>query len=152
MILATHALTGAVIGKYINNTWLVIILSVILHFVLDTFRHGEYLNQKSAVRETFGKVAIDILIGIVVVLLIANLENYSAYVIKNILIGAFFSMFPDSLTFLYWKGGLKFLKKPFNFHTWTHPYPPFSPEREWNSRNAVNDIAILIIAIALLLF
>ncbi len=49
MILTTHTLTGAVVGKCVNNTWLIMILSVILHFILDTFRHGEYLNRKSGI-------------------------------------------------------------------------------------------------------
>ncbi len=150
MILATHALTGAVIGKYVPNTWLVIILSLILHFVLDTFRHGEYLNQKSAVKETFWKVAIDASIGLALILLIIHYNNFSPAVVKNMFIGAFFSMFPDFLTFLYWKGKMKFLKKPYELHSWMHLSPPFSPEREWNLRNAVNDIAISVIAVILL--
>src|SRR4030042_3581823 len=141
MLLATHSLAGALIGKNVNNIWLIMILSVILHFILDTFRHGEYLNRKSSIKE-FWKVALDIFAGAAVILLIASFNNYPAYVVKNMLLGAFFSMFPDFLTFLYWKGGLKFLKKIFTFHAWLHPYPPFSPEREWNLRNAVNDLVI----------
>ena len=72
-------------------------------------------------------------------------------IFENMLLGAFFSMFPDFLTLLYWKGGLKFLKKPFDFHAWVHPYPPFAPEREWNLKNALNDIIISILAIILLI-
>jgi len=150
MVLATHSLTGAVVGKYVNSAWLVIILSVILHFILDTFRHGEYLNRKSRGKE-FWKVAVDVSIGVSAVLLIANFHNYSTHVVKNMLLGVFFSMFPDFLTFLYWKGGFKFLKKVFTFHAWLHLYSPFSPERDWNLKNAVNDVVISVVAIILLL-
>lgn len=150
MILATHSLTGAVVGKYVNNTWLIIILSVILHFILDTFRHGEYLNRKSSIRE-FWKVAIDFFVGVSAVLLIANFNNYPSYVLKNMLIGAFFSMFPDFFTLLYWKLGVKFLKPLFDFHAWFHLHPLFSKEREWNLRSAANDIVILILAVFLLI-
>jgi hypothetical protein len=152
MILATHALTGAVIGKNFSNPWIIIIASLIIHFIMDTFRHGEYLNQKSGVKEVLGKVIIDVLAGITIIILIASWKNFSAEVIKNMLIGAFFSMFPDLLTFLYWKGHIKFLKKIYEFHNWVHKYPRFSPESDWNFRNAVNDIIISAIAILLLIF
>ncbi len=127
MVLTTHALTGAVTGKYLNNIGLIIISSLVLHFILDTFRHGEYLNQKSKIVEVLGKVTIDILTGISIIFLIIIWKNYPQPEIKNIFIGAFFSMFPDLFTFLYWKGRIKFLKKIYEFHAWMHSFPSFSP-------------------------
>lgn len=150
MILATHALTGAIIGKNIDSPWLIIIISLALHYILDTFRHGEYLDRKSTARETAWKVALDIGIGFLIILIFIYFKNIGATTIRNMIIGAFFSMFPDFLTLLFWKFRMKFLKPLFAFHQWVHRYPPFSPEREWNLRNAVNDIAISIIAIILL--
>lgn len=151
MILAAHALTGAVIGKYVSNTWLVIILSVILHFAMDTFRHGEYLDRKSSIKETYWKVSLDILIGLILIATILLSTGRNSLMTFNIFIGAFFSMLPDGLTFLYWKANLKFLKKIFDFHAWVHPYPLFAPERKWNLRNSINDIVISVLAIILLL-
>lgn len=150
MILATHALTGAVIGKYTENIWLIIISAFALHYILDAFRHGEYLNRKSKMGE-FWKVAIDMLIGFTLVILMAKFQNLSNTVLTNMLLGAFFSLLPDFFTLLYWKGGIKLLKPLFEFHIWVHRYPIFSPEREWALRNAVNDIIVSIIAIILLL-
>lgn len=151
MILATHALTGAVIGKYINNPLVVIVFSLTVHFLMDMLRHGEYLNRQSRFKETSWKVALDISIGIAIIAIILSFSRYNNATIRNIITGTFFSMFPDALTFLYWKGGLKFLKRPFEFHAWLHPYPSFTPEREWNLRNAINDVVISLIALILLI-
>lgn len=149
MTLATHSLTGAVIGKNIESPWLVIIISLVFHYVLDYFKHGEYLNCNSQWKD-FWKVFIDLLAGSVVIWAIINLRNISSAVQFNIFLGAFFSMIPDFLTLLYWKLGIKFLKPLYELHLWAHKYPPFSPERDLNFRNAVNDIVISVIAIILL--
>ncbi len=150
MLLSTHALTGAVIGKTFDNVWIIIILSVALHYIIDTFRHGEYLNQNSKWGE-FWKVAIDVLIGLSTLGTVIYFFDFSWIEKRNMLIGAFFSMFPDLLTFLYWKLNFKFLKKVFNFHARTHRYPPFSKERDFNLKNAANDIIFSLVAILLLL-
>ncbi len=150
MILATHALSGAVIGKYCNHVGLIIMLSIVVHFILDTFRHGEYLDRKSPIRETGWKVGLDIISGLVVIGLIMHLSSPEAVNYLNLLIGAFFAMVPDGLTFLYWKANFNFLEKFFAFHSWAHLYPPFSSERAWNLKNAANDIIISAVAIILL--
>ena len=150
MILTTHMLAGAAIGKNIENPWLVAALSIIIHFILDTFRHGEYLNQNSKLKE-FWRVAIDLAVGYSIIMFIVFSSDFSDIKIKNILIGSFASIFPDLLTFLYWKVNFKFLQFYINFHQKFHRYPPFSKEREWNLRNARNDIIFSIIAIVFLL-
>lgn len=150
MILSTHALVGAVIGKNISNPWLIIIVSIAFHFLIDTFRHGEYLDQKSKWTD-FWKVAVDIVIGGLIIVIIAHFSNFSKIEMRNVSIGVFFSMFPDFLTLLNWKLGVKSLRKYYDFHGQLHKYPRFSPERIFNLRNATNDIAISVIAIIFLL-
>jgi len=150
MILTTHALTGAVIGKNVENIWLVIILSLASHYILDFFRHGEYLNRKSKWSD-FWKVSVDLITGGIMILALIELRNIPSSVQINMFWGAFFSMLPDFLTLLYWKFGVNFLKKLFNFHAWIHRYPPLAPEREWKPRNVINDIIISIVAILFLL-
>lgn len=152
MILATHALTGAAIGKNIENPLLIIIVSLIVHYLMDSFRHGEYLNRNSSIRETWWKISLDIFIGISVITTIAYYQNLSWEKLFLIYTGVFFSMLPDLFTLLYWKFKFNFLQKLFNFHTWIHKHPPFSKEREWNFRNSVNDIIFSVITILLLLF
>ncbi len=153
MVLTTHALTGAVIGKNLNNPFLIIVLSIIIHYAMDHLRHGEYLNRKSALKNTWWKVLIDFSIGQTIIILItlldsSELDNQRVF---NIYAGVFFSMFPDLFTALYWKLDIKQLKFLFNFHANIHKYPQNAPERIWNFRNARNDILISILAIATLL-
>lgn len=150
MILATHALAGAAIGKHIENPWLVVVLSIFLHFVLDTFRHGEYLNQNSKMRE-FWKVILDLAIGLTIISIIIFFSDFSQANMKNVLLGVFFSLLPDFLTLLNWKLGVKFLKKYYDFHNWLHKYPRFSKERDFNLRNGINDIIFSLAAIIFLL-
>jgi hypothetical protein len=153
MILVTHELVGAAIGEKINNPWLIIIFSLAMHFVLDTFRHGEYVesfDKKATFKNTWWKVALDFFIGIFIVSLLIYFNRFDMLQIKYILLGVFASIFPDSLTFLYWKFHSPYLKKIYDFHSWCHKYPHGAPERAWNLRNAANDIIISLIAILIL--
>jgi hypothetical protein len=155
MILATHALTGAVIGKNINNVWLIIITAIFMHFVFDSFRHGEYLqtiDKESTVKNTWWKVGLDLFSGLLIIFAFIFWKDLDLIKIRNILIGSFFSIFPDLLTFLYWKFKIKFLKRIYLFHSWIHRNPPYSEGKEWNLRNARNDIVISLVSIILLLF
>jgi len=150
MILTTHALTGAALGKYIHSPWLLIPMAIIMHYTLDTFRHGEYLDRKSTVANTWWKVAIDILFGCSIVIFYIAIAMPPLEIAQNILLGMFFSMFPDLLTVLYWKLHFNFLKKIFNFHAWIHPYPKGDSRYDWTLRNAANDIIFSTIAISLM--
>lgn len=155
MILATHALTGAVIGKNINNPWLVIILSLIIHYAMDSIRHGEYFDDRIAtVKSTWWKVALDLLIGFSIIFFIIYLQNTAVPIVRNIIIGTFFSIIPDFVTLMHWTfRENKILAKMKAFHSWCHRYnkfPKYSPERQWTLRNALNDIIISAIAVILL--
>lgn len=153
MILATHALTGAVIGKNIDSFWLIIPATLTMHFVLDSLRHGDYvesLTKKVTLKNTGWKVALDALIGMSIVFYAIFWNKFDFTKTAHILAGSFFSVFPDFLTLLYWKFKFKFLKKICRFHAWVHKYPNHSEERKWNLRNATNDILLSLLAIFLL--
>ncbi len=153
MILATHALVGAAIGEKIHNPWLIVIFSLAMHFILDTFRHGEYVegfDSNVTFKNTWWKVALDFSVGFLAILLLIYFNQFSALQIKYIFLGIFASIFPDSLTFLYWKFNFPLLKKLYEFHLWCHKYPSLSPDCAWNLRNGVNDIVISLIAIIIL--
>lgn len=153
MILTTHAISGAAIGKNIDNVWAIIALSLLMHFVLDSFRHGEYVesfDKKVAIRNTWWKVGLDLFSGLFIIFVLIFWNSFDFIKTRNILIGSFFSMFPDLLTFLYWKFNFNFLEKIYHFHSWIHRSPRYSKEREWTFLNARNDI--LISAIAIILF
>ena len=160
MILATHALVGAALGKNISNPWIVAVVAVPLHFVFDHFRHGEYVessDKKTNVKNTWWKITLDIAGAVVItsaiILFAINYSNHFTFaIVKSMAIGMFFSILPDLLNVLYWEFHWPFLKKIHDFHAWCHKYPPFSKEREWTFRNARNDIIFSVIAIILLIF
>ena len=152
MILTTHALVGAALGKNIDNPWLIAVIAIPLHFLMDHFRHGEYLNRNSKLRHTWWKTALDLLGATTITLAIAYFRNFSFATTEAIAIGMFFSMLPDLTTLLYWEFHWPFLQKIHDFHAWCHRYPPFSKERQWNLRNARNDIIFSVIAIIILIF
>ena len=151
MILTTHALIGAALGKNISNPWLIAVIAIPLHFLMDHFRHGEYLNRNSKFKHTWWKITLDFFSGLAIIAVCIFLFRPESQIIRNILIGAFFSMLPDFTTLLYWEFRWPFLQKIHDFHAWCHRYPPFSKEREWTLRNGRNDIIFSIIAIILLL-
>ncbi|MDH4330522.1 MAG: hypothetical protein OEV93_03145 [Candidatus Moranbacteria bacterium] len=149
MTLTTHALAGAAIGKYFSNPILVIIVSIIIHYTMDTFRHGEYLNRKSTWGDTTWKVALDLCTGLILVTFLVFQINPTN--ISNIALAVFFSLLPDLLTLLYWKFGVKKLKFLFDFHSNIHSHSQQSPERSWTLRNSVNDIVFCTTSIIFLL-
>jgi len=152
MILTTHALVGAVIGKNVHNLWLIGIISLIVHFIMDHFRHGEYLNRNSTLKNTLWKIALDLFVGFSIIAFYIISDNLDITQIINIILGMFFSLFPDFLTFLYCELNFKFLKPIFRFHTWIHRYPPFSQERKWNAINFFNDALFSLAAMAIIFF
>lgn len=151
MILTTHALTGAVIGKYAGNPFLVIPLTFISHFLLDSFRHGEYIDIEKG-RKIWIRIGLDIAFGMSIVFLYLSLQEFNLKIVLNVLLGSFFGSLPDLLTFLYFKFNFKFAKVFVDFGSKIHPYPMGAPETLWNFRNAVNDILFSLIATFLLFY
>ena len=151
MILTTHILSGAVVGKEISNPCTVAGLSIAVHFLMDLVPHGDYLNKKSKVRE-FWKVALDLAIGLGTIAIILFFRDPTPKDISNICIGIFFSLLPDGTTFLYWKMGMKFLKPIKMFHEKLHYYPEFSPGSKFCPKNNLFDVLISMAAVAILIF
>lgn len=139
MILATHALVGAAIGKNIGNPLVIIPVSLAAHYTLDTIRHGDYIENASDLKKNSWKVFLDLLIGFSIIFSIIYIKDFNQAEVKNILLGMFFSLLPDLLTFLFWKSSLRILGVPYRFHVWIHEY--FQPEEtNFSVKNALNDI------------
>jgi hypothetical protein len=156
MILTTHALAGAVIGKNIQNPWIIILASLTVHYFLDGFRHGEYFDERVAtVKNTWWKVALDLAVGFFIIIAFLIIKHPKTTEIINILLGSFFSLLPDFVTLMHWTFKKnKTLAKIKSFHAWAHRYskfPKHSKERQWTLRNAANDILISATAILLLM-
>jgi len=154
MILTTHALTGAVIGKNIGNPWIVILVSLVVHYLMDGIRHAEYFDDRIAkIKDTWWKVALDLAIPLFIIYLFIYSSVPGSKTVENIIIGSFFSVLPDGITLIYWFSGKKLFTRIKAFHALAHRYdknPKYSPERQWNLKNARNDIIISVIAIILL--
>jgi hypothetical protein len=152
MLLPTHALTGMVIGKYVSNPWIIIPASLLLHYLIDSFRHGEYWEKNNTAKNFWWK--IDALATIVIIVLIFLLKDFGSENIRNMLLGAFFSLLPDLLSALqYLFPKIKVLNWQKKIHAWTHNYshfPQHSAERQWTLRNSLNDLLISLVAIAFL--
>ena len=148
MILTTHILSGAAIGMGVKNPYAIAGLAVAVHFLIDLFPHGDYLNKKSRLWE-FWKVAIDLAVGLGIVFAIIFFRSLmgNTALLANIAIGIFFSLLPDGTTVLYWNMGMKFLKPVKRFHEKLHCYPEFSPESEFRLKNNLWDILISLISL-----
>lgn len=151
MILTTHALVGAAIGKHISNLWIIMLIVLPLHFFLDTFRHGEYLGQDSKIREVLYKVVFDLFFGFFIITIYILIAHPPIQMIRTIFFSAIISILPDFVTFMHWKLHIPGLKNIYKFHQWVHKYKRGSKERIWNFRNAINDIIFSILAIIILL-
>lgn len=152
MILATHSLVGAAIGAHVNNPILVAAGSVAMHYLLDTLRHGEYLetmDSRTSFRNGIWKVLLDLSAGYLIIFLVIFWKNSDLVTLRNILIGSIFSILPDFATFLFWLTRNKVLEKIYAFHSWLHPNLRDSKERAWSLRNSINDLAISLISIIL---
>lgn len=149
MILTTHALIGATIGKNVENTWLVIALAFATHFLFDTFRHGEYIRELKTWHD-WKRVIIDHIVGFSIIGLSIFATRPDTKVVINMLLGTFFAMLPDLFIVLYEKMNFRFLRIFIRLGQWAHPYPSGSPETLWTLRNAFNDILFSLIATFLL--
>ncbi|MDI6778459.1 MAG: hypothetical protein QMD77_04710 [Patescibacteria group bacterium] len=153
MILTTHILSGAALGANVQNPWVVAGLSVVLHFFLDLFPHGDYLNKKSRLRE-FWKVAVDLTVGFSIItaaIFIRGLTSNDGLDTRNIAVGVFFSLFPDATTFFYIWMKMKFLKPVKYFHERLHRQENGSPKREFHFKNNLWDILISLVSLIALI-
>ncbi|PIU78183.1 MAG: hypothetical protein COZ28_00065 [Candidatus Moranbacteria bacterium CG_4_10_14_3_um_filter_44_15] len=153
VILTTHILSGALVGAEIKNPFYVAVISIIVHFLLDLFPHGDYLNKKSRLKD-FWKVAIDLVIGfslVAVIIFIRGGTSSNGLSIGNVAIGIIFSLLPDFTTFLYRYLNMEFLKPVKNFHESLHCYENGVPEREFRLKNNLWDILISLISLIILI-
>jgi hypothetical protein len=155
MILATHALTGAVIGKNVADPWMIVLFALAVHFTMDSFRHGEYVesfDSNTTVKDTWWKILLDLsLAGSILIFWIWS-QEIGLPTFQNVALGIFFSLLPDGLTVLFWKFKLSWLAPVYRFHDFVHRSTHFSQERAWTLRNARNDIFISALAIIILFY
>ncbi len=154
MILSTHILSGAALGANIQNPYVVAVLSIVLHFILDFLPHGDYLNKKSRLWECW-KGILDVAIGLIIVSVIIFLfgNGLKTSRLTGIAIGIFFSLLPDATTFFYLFLKIRFLKPVYGLHQFLHKvhYPDFAPEREFHPKNNLWDIFVSLASIIIII-
>ena len=116
MITTIHLLTGAAIGKYIQNIWLIIILALISHYVLDFIPHHSPSEVRGYLENGIKGCSIkDLLLKSIEPIFGLILLSYFIFLNKEkaipMAIGAFFAWFPDLLVFFSWKFDINWLNE-----------------------------------------
>lgn len=152
MVLTTHALVGAAIGKYSNNLAVIAGASVVMHYAMDILRHGDYYEEERTLFQGFIKELLDLLIAGILISAIIYFKKPAITEIYYMLWGVVWSLLPDLLTLLYDKFNIKFLGGIYKFNYWIHHLLYTDSERQWVLKNLTNDFIISSAAIILLLF
>ena len=116
MITTIHLLVGALIGKSFKSIWLIILLALISHYILDFIPHTSpsevdgYLDGgiKGADNKDLIFKSIEPIIGLILIGFLISLNREKAI---PMIIGAFFAWFPDFLVFISWGWDVKWLSK-----------------------------------------
>ena len=105
MFYIIHALLGSLIGQNLNSVFLIIVLSLAGHFLLDMIPHWDgYFNNKlfhisgrAVVRKSTAILQFIDFLFAVLVIIILYFEFYS----KLMVLGALISIFPDIVKVAY---------------------------------------------------
>lgn len=135
MVLATHAIVGAVFGKLIPNPFLAFFAGFLSHFLLDAIPHWHY-PLRSKVKQSLYRdedmvigraflidlfvIGFDFAIGIGVAILIFQGWDGFLHPSLSILSAAFGAILPDILLFVAWKIKKEPLLILRRFHKWMH--------------------------------
>jgi hypothetical protein len=106
MFYLIHILAGVLIGLYAPNLFIIIVLSLIIHFVLDSIPHwdGDFDKEKlnrnniaEVTKSTFLLRLADLIFGAIILFIVYfNIHNI------NILYGAIVSVLPDFIKIFYY--------------------------------------------------
>ncbi len=116
MLTIVHVLVGMVIGKYVNNIFVIILLALISHYVLDFIPHTS-MNAvpgykkgglKFASKKGLVLRSIEPVLGLVLAIVILYLNKER---VGLMFVGLFFAFFPDLIQFIGWKNDFHKLKK-----------------------------------------
>jgi len=112
-------LVGASIGSRIKNIWLVFVLALISHYLLDFLPHWDYLDKViiGGIADLI-KISLDVLLGVALILILSL--KYSRKKREIIFFCAGLTIFPDFLNFVYVNLNLEWLKIIIDFHNLIH--------------------------------
>ena len=122
MILSTHFIAGAAAASQTDSIIWLIVSPLILHFILDSIPHWEYVDEVSELKNKIPHLIIDLAAGPAVILL-ATIFTYgfSIKLIFWLFAGGVIGNLPDGLSLLHIIFPTnKPLKKFFAFHEAIH--------------------------------
>ena len=111
MLSTAHLMTGAALGTVLQSPWEVIAVSILLHFVWDCWPHWDPNYDEWPKKQWYLVSSLDLLIGFCLAWLVVG-DGIN----KLVMLGMFFSIFPDILTMVAILGKVKFLKKYITWH------------------------------------
>lgn len=102
MILSTHFLAGAALASYTDSPVVLIVGPIILHLLLDTIPHWEYVEKVSELKNKIPHLIVDLFAGPLILLIIAySIYNLDFSSIIWLFIGGVMGDVPDGFTLLY---------------------------------------------------
>lgn len=159
MVLATHLVTGGILGRALANPWTALFFGLLSHFLLDAIPHWDYrlgsrrankndkLDVDMAINRDFGidlaKIGIDLTVGVVVLFLTGKLFAWP--VSATIIWGAIGGVLPDFLQFVYFKLRWPALRQLQRFHIWVHA------ERKLDDWPVLGPLLQVILALAVII-
>lgn len=159
MILSPHLITSAALGANFQSTgwkiYLLPIIAIALHFILDRVPHYDY-KIKPFSPIVAAKVITDISIGIIIILIIYLFFNPSLN-LTIVAIGMFFGVLPDGFLLASFIFKNEWLQKYQRFHNFFHRKESENPEATEKEKKAIawaglfTQIFVAIIAIYYLL-
>ena len=126
MTLTTHATLGAVLAKAAGNPLMAFIFGFISHFLIDMIPHGDsglsdnFRVHKRKRKQAVAYVAVDAVIAIIFVLILANTRDISS--MRTFTWGIIGGVLPDLLVGIYELTKTPLLKWFNTMHFFFHDY------------------------------
>lgn len=149
MILSTHFVVGASLGRAFPDPIFLLSLPILSHFILDHLPHWEYIDRIEQLKGKPFHLLLDVVLGpLTIFLTLYLLNDFSPEKIAPALVGGFLGVLPDGIVFLKYLFKIKnrLLKKYENFHRLLHS------EKKLQSKVGIfQQLVIFLLAISLLI-
>lgn len=137
MIISSHFIAGAAVGKLTGNPILAVVIGFIFHFIMDLVPHWNYGYKHLQKAKTLLLVLLDPLLVFVIFLAIGLARGYDTATWINTFIGGFACVLPDLIEFIIRVFKIKPLVFFLKFHRAVHWFDK-SPEDIWESGEELN--------------
>tara|TARA_Y100000310_G_C20542044_1_gene743770 strand:- start:80 stop:535 length:456 start_codon:yes stop_codon:yes gene_type:complete len=145
MLYFVHVLLGALIGKLFPKLWIIIILSLVFHFILDIIPHWDGLFDAEHFKNSY-KINFTnkfLIVELIDIMIAINLILFIFFRFNNnlMILGIFFSIFPDIAKL----GYFTFLRKNKLFKKYLQFHAKIQTEVNWKIGLAIQIIFSIIL-------